>query len=63
MLDALDYTPLYARIDLIRGLDGTLKLIELEMLEPYLYLAHSEGEAGDNKGAHMLAKALLKRLG
>ena len=33
VLDALDYTPLYARVDLIRGLDGRLKLIELEMIE------------------------------
>ena len=62
VLDCLDYTPLYARVDLIRGQDGMLKLIELEMLEPYLYLAHAEGEGADNKGAQMLAKALLKRL-
>ena len=41
VLDALDYTPLYARVDLLRGLDGTLKLIELEMVEPYLYMGHA----------------------
>ncbi len=63
VLDALDYTPLYARVDLIRGLDGRLKLIELEMIEPYLYLAHAPGEGGENKGAQLLAKALLRRLG
>lgn len=62
VLDALDYTPLYARVDLLRGLDGGLKLIELEMIEPYLYLAHSPGEGADNKGAQKLAQALLKRL-
>jgi hypothetical protein len=62
VLDALDYTPLYARVDLIRGLDGKLKLIELEMIEPYLYLAHAEGEGGDNKGALKLAEALIKKL-
>lgn len=62
VLDALDYTPLYARVDLLRGLDGGLKLIELEMIEPYLYLAHSPGEGGENKGAQKLAQALLKRL-
>ena len=62
VLDALDYTPLYARVDLLRGLDGTLKLIELEMVEPYLYLAHADGEEGENKGAQKLAAALAKRL-
>lgn len=62
VLDALDFTPLYARIDLLRGRDGKLKLIELEMIEPYLYLAHAEGEAGENKGAQKLAAALVKRL-
>lgn len=62
VLDALDYTPLYARVDLLRGLDGGLKLIELEMIEPYLYLPHAPGEGGDNAGAKRLAQALLKRL-
>ena len=62
VLNALDFTPLYARVDLLRGRDGKLKLIELEMLEPYLYLAHADGEAGENKGAQKLAEALAKRL-
>lgn len=62
VLNALDFTPLYARVDLLRGLDGKLKLIELEMIEPYLYLAHAKGEAGKNKGAQKLAKAVAKRL-
>ena len=62
VLSALDFTPLYARIDLIRGRDGTLKLIEAEMIEPYLYLSHAEGEGGGNKGALKLAEALAKRL-
>jgi len=62
VLDALDFTPLYARVDLLRGLDGGLKLIELEMIEPYLYLPHSEGEGGDNRGAQKLAKALRAML-
>jgi len=63
ILDALDFTPLYARVDLLRGDDGILRLIELELLEPYLYLPHAPGEAGENKGALMLAEALKKRLG
>ena len=62
VLDALDFTPLYARVDLLRGLDERLKLIELELIEPYLFLAHSEGEGAENKGAQRLAEALLKKL-
>jgi len=62
VLNALTFTPLYARVDLLRGRDGKLKLIELEMLEPYLYLAYAEGEGGDNQGAQKLAEALAKRL-
>ena len=62
VLGALDFTPLYARVDLLRGRDGTLKLIQLEMIEPHLYLAHADGEGGDNKGAQKLASALAKRL-
>ncbi len=62
ILDALDFIPLYARVDLLRGIDGGLKLIELELLEPYLYLAHADGEGAENKGAQKLAEALLKRI-
>ncbi|WP_026942826.1 ATP-grasp domain-containing protein [Hellea balneolensis] len=62
VLNALDFTPLYARVDLLRGLDGKLKLIELEMIEPYLYLGHAQGEGGENKGAQKLAESLAKRL-
>lgn len=62
VLEALSFTPLYARIDLIRGLSGALQLIELEMLEPYLYLPFAEGEGAENKGALKLAQALSKQL-
>lgn len=62
VLDSLDFTPLYARVDLLRGRDNTLKLIELEMIEPYLYLPFADGEGGDNEGAQKLAKALKRRL-
>jgi len=62
VLNALSFTPLYARVDLLRGRDGKLKLIELEMIEPYLYLAHAKGEGGENKGAQKLAEALVKKL-
>ncbi|NNE57360.1 MAG: hypothetical protein HKN36_04570 [Hellea sp.] len=62
ILKQLDTIPLYARVDLLRGDDGALKLIELELLEPYLYLPHAEGEGGDNQGALKLAETLKKRL-
>lgn len=62
VLDSLDFTPLYARVDLLRGLDGGLKLIELEMLEPYLYLPFAKGEGAENEGAQKLAAVLKKRL-
>jgi len=62
VLDNLKFEPLYARVDLLRGVDGGLKLIELEMVEPYLYLPLAPGEGKDNKGAQMLATSLLKLL-
>ena len=62
VLNSLSFTPLYARVDLLRGHDGKLKLIELEMIEPYLYLSHAKGEGVENQGAQKLAKALAKRL-
>lgn len=62
ILDVLDHTPLYARVDLLRGNDGLLKLIELECIEPYLYLPHAAGEGGENEGAQRFAKALNARL-
>jgi hypothetical protein len=31
---------LYARVDLIRGLDGRFALIEIELIEPDLFLAY-----------------------
>lgn len=62
ILDVLDFTPLYARVDLLRGRDGTLKLIELELIEPYLYLPHAKGDGGENEGAQKFALALKTRL-
>ncbi len=37
--------PLYARVDLVTGLDGQPTVIELEMVEPCLYLGWSDGAA------------------
>lgn len=62
ILDVLDFIPLYARVDLLRGQDGQLKLIELELIEPYLYFPHAKGEGGENEGAQKFAAALKAKL-
>ncbi len=49
-------TPLYARIDMLRDSDGTLLLMEAEMIEPYLY-----PEQGPELGER-LARAVAKRV-
>ena len=51
-----DGAPLYARIDMVRGDDGQLKLMEAELIEPYLY-----PEQGPDLGTK-LANALHQRL-
>ncbi|MEA3054178.1 MAG: hypothetical protein QOG72_3081 [Sphingomonadales bacterium] len=43
ILAAVEEPLLYARIDLVRGLGGGPQLIELELIEPDLYLVHDEG--------------------
>ena len=40
ILAAVDEELLYARVDLVRGLDGNPALIELELIEPDLYLEY-----------------------
>lgn len=37
VLAALDDLPLYARVDMVRAEDGSLMLMELEAIEPYLF--------------------------
>ena len=48
---------LYARVDMVRGLGGELELMELELVEPYLY-----PEQGPQLGP-AYARALASRLG
>jgi len=48
--------PLYARVDLVEGEDGTPLLIELELVEPNLYLGTAPG------AAERLAAAVAERL-
>jgi len=43
ILAAVDEPLLYARVDLVRGLDGAPRLIELELIEPDLYLSYDAG--------------------
>ena len=44
ILAAVEEPLLYARVDLVRGLDGAPALIELELIEPDLYLGYDPGE-------------------
>lgn len=55
-LAQLDEPPLYARADLVTGLDGEPALIELELIEPNLYLSTHPG------AAERLADATLRLL-
>lgn len=43
--DRFGTMPLYARVDVVRGPDGAATLLELEAVEPALYLAHAPGSA------------------
>lgn len=52
VIDSVEGDLLYARVDMLRGLDGRLALIELELIEPYLY-----PEQGPDFGANF-ARAL-----
>lgn len=53
---ACSETPLYARVDLVRGADGGFQLMELELIEPSLFLEHAP-----DSGA-IFAEAVAKRL-
>lgn len=57
VFDAIDADLLYARVDLVRADDGTLRLIELEVVEPLLFLELDEDAPG------RFADALAERLG
>ena len=43
--------PAYARVDLVRGLDGKLAVIELELIEPALWLEHAPDGGASFAGA------------
>jgi hypothetical protein len=48
--------PLYARVDMVAGDDGAPVLMELEAVEPYLYLAESPGSLAN------LVDTILRRV-
>ena len=56
VFDAIDADLLYARVDLVRGLDDKLQLIELEVIEPLLFLEL------DDAAPARFANALKERL-
>ena len=61
VLAKADGTPLtYARVDLVRGTDGHWLLMELELIEPWLYLTLDRQEG--KHGAKLFAQAVLERL-
>ena len=47
---------LYARVDLIRDDDGSPRLLELELVEPSVFVAHAEG------AATRFAEAIMRRI-
>lgn len=51
----LDGPLLYARVDLIRGSDGAPRLLELELVEPSVFLEHAQG------AAKRFAEAIVRR--
>jgi len=57
ILQKLNEVPLYARVDMLRGEDGQLLLMELELIEPYLYPLE-----GSQLGP-LMAAAVIDRLG
>ena len=58
ILAAVEEKLLYARVDLVRGLAGAPELIELELIEPDLYLGYDDG-AGERFAA--AARAAIGR--
>lgn len=56
-LEAAPEPPVYARVDLIRLADGQLAVIELELIEPSLWLEHAPD------GGASFADALMRRVG
>lgn len=61
-LAVLPEVPLYARIDLLKGNDGRINVMEVELIEPYFYLAMAPETEGDLCGASLFARAVEQTL-
>ena len=57
ILEGAGLKTLYARVDLVRQLDGMPVLMELELVEPSLFLWH-----GGDKAKNRLADGIIRRL-
>ncbi len=55
IIAALDEPPLYGRVDMLRGADGGLLLMELEVIEPYLYPVEGP-ELGERMAAGLVRR-------
>ncbi|MBA3067161.1 MAG: hypothetical protein FP825_01610 [Hyphomonas sp.] len=58
IIAALDEPPLYGRVDMLRGADGALRLMELEVIEPYLYPVEGP-ELGERMAAGVARRLAL----
>lgn len=56
VVESVSPTPLYSRTDMVRGNDGNLLLMELELIEPALYFRYGE------HAPVRFAEALIRRL-
>jgi hypothetical protein len=56
LLSQMDTIPLYMRVDYLRQKDGQICLLELEQIEPNLYLRENE------EGLKLLVQETLKRI-
>lgn len=48
-------TPTYARVDLVRADDGEFCVLEVELIEPSLFLPYADDQAADRLAAALLA--------
>lgn len=56
LLNKISIVPLYMRVDYLRRIDNTICLLELEQIEPNLYLRQNE------EGLKLLTQEILKRI-
>lgn len=59
IIGTLDEPPLYGRVDMLRGPEGGLLLMELEVIEPYLYPVEGP-ELGERMAAGVERRLALK---